>query len=357
MSWQEFWNQIVNYFQANIWNIVGFVLTLVLGLVLIKVIMMILKAVMKKRKVDHIAANFIAALVRFFLLVLYVLILLSMIGVPVTGLTTTVSAAVLAIGVALKEFLSNVAGGLILVGSNKYKMGDYLQVAGVEGSIVDINFLFTTLQTPDNTNVTLPNSTMVNSSVTNLWANPKRRVAIDFSVAYESDTELVKKTLLDVMLSCGLVYKDPAPLCRLKKLNTSSIDYFLTCYCDSQDYWDVYYYIMEYAFDECKRVGINFPFPQVELTQKEKLPMPVAHEKLPERVEKKRTESEDLPELTMDEWENMTLKEMSERRKLEKEYSDRKRKKKKAAEKEKKEKESAKAPGKAESKSSKKDTK
>ncbi|MCR5348115.1 MAG: mechanosensitive ion channel [Bacilli bacterium] len=305
MNWEEIWGQITAYFQNNVWNIVLFFAVLVFGLLFIKVILLVTRSLLRKHGMDPIAIRFLSATLRFFLLLVEVLVLLSIIGVPITGLTTTVSAIVLAVGVALKEFLSNVASGIILVGSRKYKTGDYIQVAGVEGSIVDINFLFTTLKTPNSTQVTLPNSTMVNSPVTNLGAYESRRVAITFSVAYESDTELVQKTLLDVMNSCGMVYQDPAPTCQLKTLGASSIDFFLTCFCDNADYWNVYYYVMDYGFNELKKAGIGFPFQQVEVTNKPPIPMVIADKPLPERVEKKRTRK--LRRLTLEEIEDMTF--------------------------------------------------
>ena len=310
MNWQEMWNKVVEFFQNNVWNIVAFFVVLIVGFIFIRLVLFFMKKIMRRRKIDEMAIRFIAAAVRLVLATILVLLLLAMCGIPVTGLTTAFSAAVLAIGMALKEFLANVAAGIILVGSSKYKTGDYIQVNGHEGCIEDINFLFTTLKTPNSTQVTIPNNMMVNSAVTNLGSYALRRVAIEFSVAYESDTELVKKTLINVMLSSGLVYKDPAPLCRLKTLGESSITYFLTCYCDNGDYWDVYFYIMDHAFDECKRVGIQFPFKQIELTQKTPRPMESEYEGLPERVEKKR--KEEVQKLTIDQLEDMSLREMTE---------------------------------------------
>ncbi|MBQ7242822.1 MAG: mechanosensitive ion channel [Bacilli bacterium] len=310
MTWESFWQSVVNYFTANAWNFLIFGATLVAGLILIWVTLVVIKRIMRIRRVDEMAIRFVAAVLRFLLLILLVLILLSIIGVPINGITTTFSAAVLAVGMALKDFLSNVASGIILVGSRKYKTGDYVQVADVEGSIVDINFLFTTLKTPNSTQVTLPNSTMVNSPVTNLGAYPSRRIAITFTVAYESDTQLVTKTLLSVMKSCPLVYDDPEPTCHLKELGESSIDFFCTCFCDNADYWNAYFYIMDHGFEECKRVGIVFPFKQIELTNKapvEKLPLayPNGLQYEPKKRRKKST-----GKLTVDEMEDLSFLEM-----------------------------------------------
>ena len=300
MDWNAFWEKIRTFFVDNTWNIIWFFVVLVAGLIIIKILMMIFKFIFRKREFDVVAAKFILAIIRFFLLLLLVMILLSVMGVSVTGITTAFSAAVLAIGMALKDFLSSLASGLILVGSKKYKAGDYIIVNGVEGKVEDINFLFTTLKTPDSTQITLPNTMMVNHAVTNLGAYPIRRVVFNFTVAYESDTALVKKVVLDVINSCGLVLKDPAPNCRLKTYDASAINYFVTCFCDKEDYWDTYFYIMDHVFDEFKRNGISIPYQQIEVRERtEKVNYPVEYDALPEREEKIRSKKKKKEDMTL----------------------------------------------------------
>lgn len=308
--WEEFWNKIVTFFQDNVYNIVWFFITLVVGLIVIKLLMMILKYIFKKRRLDKVAAKFILAIVRFLLLLLLIIILLSIMGVPVTGITTAFSAGVLAVGVALKDFLGSLASGLVIVGSNKYKAGDYIIVNGVEGMVEDINFLFTTLKTPNNTQITLPNTMMTNNAVTNLGAYPTRRVTFNFGVAYESDTALVKKIVLDVFNSCGLVLKDPAPTCRLKDYNASSINFFATCFCDKEDYWDTLFYVMDHVYDEFKRNGISIPFQQIEMRErKDVVNAPIEYDHLPQRVEKVRNKKR--KNLTYEDFEDMSFTELA----------------------------------------------
>ena len=294
MTWQEFWNSVVSYFSDNWRNFVWFGIVLAAGLILVPLFLMLVKKIMRHNRVDEIAIRFVAAVLRFCLFLILILILLAIIGIPLNGLVTAISACILAIGMALKEFLSNIAAGIVLVASKNFKKGDFIQVLSsggsitAEGNIIDINFLFTTIKTFQNVQVTFPNNTITNSAVNNLSAYPIRRVDIIIPVAYESDTTLVRKTLVNVMLSCGMVYEDPAPLCRLKTLDNSSINFFLTCYCDTEDYWDVFYYIMDRGFDALKAAGITIPFPQVTISQHSGAPMPVAYDGLPERVEKTR---------------------------------------------------------------------
>jgi len=193
---------------------------------------------------------------------------------------------------ALQNNIANVANGIVIVSSHLFKKGDYISCSGFEGSVLDINFLFTTLKTPDNKKVIIPNSTIVNSGIVNNGSNHLRRVDFTFSVAYESDLELVKKTVIDVMKSDGRVYLDPEPFCKLKVMNASSLDFFANCWCDAEDYWDVYYYVTENVYNEFKRNNISVPYNQLEVRErKDAVNPPVVGAALPERVEKVRVQA------------------------------------------------------------------
>lgn len=292
MDWNEFWNSIKTFFTDNVWNIVLFFAVLILGIVVIKITINIIKRIFAKSKVEKIAQQFIVTTIKVLLYLILVLVLLSLIGVQITGIVTALSALLLAVGLALESNIANLANGIVIVTTKMFKKGDYISVNGVEGSIVDINFLFTTLDTTDNKKVTIPNSTIVNSSVLNAGANARRRVETTFSVAYETDVELVKKIVTDVMKSNGKVFLDPEPFCRLKVLNASSLDFFCHCWCDTEDYWDVYYYVVENVYNEFKRNGISVPYSQLEVRNRtDEVVMPIVAEPLPERVEKERVDA------------------------------------------------------------------
>ena len=291
MDWAGMWNDIVSYFQNNVWNIIFFFVILIVGLIVIKIVMTVLRKVLSKTKMERIAQQFLCTAVKFALWLVLILLLLSQIGIEITGILTTISALILAVGMALESNMANLANGIVIVSNHMFKKGDYIEVDGVEGNITDINFLFTTLLTSDNKKITLPNSTIVNSSVVNLGANPKRRVDFTFSVAYESDVEKVKQIVIDVMKSDGRVYLDPAPFCRLKTMDASSLGFSANCWCDNEDYWDVYYYVMEWVFNEFKRNNISVPYNQLEVRERKDKPATIVEgKKLPERVEKVRAE-------------------------------------------------------------------
>ena len=296
MDWNAIWETIKNYFTDNVWNIVAFFAALLIGIIVIKLLVLVIRRVMIRAKVEEVARNFILTIIKFLLWLVLILILLSIIGVQITGIITALSAAILAVGMALQSNISNIANGIVIVVYKMFKKGDRITVGDKEGTVVEINFLFTTIHTADNRKITIPNSTIVNSAVVNAGANPRRRVDFTFPVAYDSDVDLVKKIVLEVMASDGRIYLDPAPFCKLKTFGSSSIDFFANCWCDSEDYWDVYYYVMENVFNEFKRQGVSIPFAQMEVrTLTEKKEMPYREDGLPKRVEKERSEVESDP--------------------------------------------------------------
>ncbi len=289
MDFKAIWESIKNFFVTNVWNIVLFIAVLILGIIIIKIFLNIIKRILNKTKMEKITQNFLCASLKFVLYLILVLVLFSIIGINVTGIITALSAILLAVGMALESNIANLANGIVIVSTHMFKKGDYITVDGKEGSIVEINFLFTTLVTPDNKRITLPNSIVVNSSVVNAGANNKRRVDFTFSVAYETDVELVKKIVTDVMKSNGKIDLEPTPFCRLKVLNSSSIDFFANCWCDTSDYWDVYYYVIENVYNEFKRNKISIPYNQLEVRNRtDKVVMPFEKAKLQARVEKER---------------------------------------------------------------------
>ena len=287
MDWQAIWNSIVNFFKSNAWNILWFFVILVVGIIVIKIVLRLVKKLFSRTKIEKMAQQFVITILKFVLYLALILVLLSQIGVEISGILTACSAVILAVGMALQNSISNVANGIIIISNKMFKKGDYIITGGVEGQVTDINFLFTTLITTDNKKITLPNSNILNGEVTNLGAYPTRRVDFMFSVAYETDVELVKKIVTDVMKSDGRVLLDPAPFCRLKVLGASSIDFAANCWCDNSDYWDVYYYVIENVYNEFKRNNVSIPYNQLEIRErKDNVVMPVIEAPLQERVEK-----------------------------------------------------------------------
>lgn len=305
MDWNQIWNDIVDFFKNNAWNIVIFFAVLILGIIVIKILLNIIRRVMNKTKMEKITIGFLCAIIKICLYLCLILVLLSIIGIELTGVLTALSALVLAIGMALENIIANAANGIVIVSNKMFKKGDYVEVEGKEGNIVQINFLFTTIMTVDNKRITIPNSSIVNGVVVDYDSCKTRRVDIKFNVAYESDVEQVKKLILECMKSNGKVLLNPEPFCRLNALNSSSIEFVAKCWCDSEDYWDVYYDTLELVYNELKKNNISIPYDQIEIRErKDKVVLPFNKEKIPKRVEKERKENRDI------DLENMNLVEI-----------------------------------------------
>lgn len=301
MDWQQIWETIKTFFTSNYVEIIKFFAVLILGIILIKITLNIIKRIMNKTKMEQVAQSFIYGIIKFCLYLVLLLSLLSIVGISISGIITALSALVLAIGMALQNNISNIANGIVIISSRMFKKGDFISVDGTEGNVYDINFLFTTIMTTDNKKITVPNSTIVNNAVTNYGANKIRRINFSFGVAYESDVEKVKQIVTDVMKSNGKVILEKNVFCRLKSLNDSSIEFFANCWVDNEDYWDVYYFVMENVFNEFKRNNISIPYNQIEIRErKDKVVMPIEKRKLPKRVEKIREEEKHSFDLETD---------------------------------------------------------
>ncbi|MCD7729404.1 MAG: mechanosensitive ion channel [Clostridia bacterium] len=295
MSWSDFWEDIKGFFTNtdNYWTIIAFFAVLLIGIIVVKLLVKLCKGMFKRAKTEPIAQKFVLTIIKFLLYLVLVLILLSVIGIDISGVITALSACVLAVGLALEDLIASVAYGMVVVCYKMVKEGDFVEVDGVSGSVSGINFIFTSITTTDNKRITVPNSKLVTGSLTNYGANPTRRVDFTFSVAYESDVEQVKKIVTDVMKSDGRVRLEKEPFCKLKTLNSSSLDFFANCWCDGSDYWDVYYYVVENVYNEFKRNGISVPFQQIEVRNRvDEVVMPVIGDGIPERVEKQRKEED-----------------------------------------------------------------
>lgn len=292
MDWNGMWETIKAFFTNNGWNILRFFATLIFGIILVKLLLNLTRKVFGKMKVPKMTAQFLLLLIKFLLYLFLVLILLSILGIQISGILTAFSAVLLAVGVALENNISNFANGIILISTKMFNAGDYISIQDdVEGSIVDINFLFTTINTTDNKKITVPNSKLINNSVSNYSAYPTRRVNMLFSVSYDSDVEKVKKIIVDVMKSNGKVYLDKPIFCRLKTLEDSNLIFYAYCWCDTSDYWDVFYYLQENVYNEFKRNGIDIAYNQLEVRNRtDTPPVYIDGDKLPERVEKVREE-------------------------------------------------------------------
>lgn len=258
-------NTIRELINDNANQIIKFLVIAVVGYITIKVVMLIFNKSKSIVKIDPNVGSFLKGLIKFLLYAVYLIVLLTLLGIPMTTFIAMLGAIGLAIALALQGNLSNFASAILILMFKPFVVGDYIQCKGDSGSVRDIQLLFTTVITPDNKKVTIPNSDLINSSVINYTSENTRRVDIVFSAGYDSDVNLVKKVLTDVVARHKKILHIPEPIIRLTKHADNALDYDVKVWVNTFDYWDVFYDLEESVRIEFEKNHIEIPFPQREI--------------------------------------------------------------------------------------------
>ncbi len=253
------WTDVALQWADKVWPAL---LLLVVGLWLVKRVKNVLVKLLQKKSMDEAAASFIGQIAHSVLLVILFISVLSEVGVDTTSLIAALGAAGLAVALALKGSMENLAAGILLVSQRPFKKGDFVEGAGVSGSVEKITMLNTCLKTPDNKLIVVPNSSLINGNLTNFSANPTRRLDLIVGVSYSDDIRLVKETLKEIIAGEPRGKTDPEPLVAVSELADSSVNFTVRIWVDAADYWPTKFDLTEkikLTFDE---KGISIPFPQ-----------------------------------------------------------------------------------------------
>lgn len=261
---------IINFFTKYGPQLLGAIITLVVGLILIKFFLKALKGIMKRSKLDPICHKFFLSLTRISLYILLFIITLSIIGVPMTALITVLGTASLAIGLAIQDSLGNLAGGLILLFSKPFKVGDFVELSAISGTVKHINILQTKLLTVDNKAIIIPNGQVSSAKLINYTSEKTRRLDLTFSISYSDDIALVKQLLTDIASNHELALLDPPPVIRVSSLADSSVDFAVRIWVNTENYWDLNFDMLEQVKSTFDKRGIIIPFNQLDVNIKDR---------------------------------------------------------------------------------------
>ncbi len=220
------------------------------------------RKVMEKRAVDHTLVSFVVNLTYIALLVFVVLAALGQLGIQTTSFIAVIGAAGLAIGLALQGSLSNFAAGFLMIIFRPFKVGDFIEGAGVSGTVEAMQIFTTQLKSPDNKTVIIPNASLTAGNITNYSTKGTRRVDIVMGIGYKDDIDKAKKIMADVLAKDGRVMKDPAPTIAVVELADSSVNFVVRPWVKADDYWNVYFDTTENIKKSFDAEGISIPFPQ-----------------------------------------------------------------------------------------------
>ena len=223
------------------------------------------RKLMEARDSDPTLINFLSNVVYAILLIAVILAALDTLGLPVTSLVAVVGAAGLAVGLALKDSLGNFASGVMLVMFRPFSKGDFVEVAGVAGTVNEVRIFSTILTTPDNKQIIIPNGQVAADTITNYSANDQRRVDIIFGVGYDDDLKVARGVLTRLCTEHPKVLDDPETKIFVMNLGDSSVDFAVRPWAKTEDYWTVYSDLLEQGKVELEAAGCNIPYPQTDV--------------------------------------------------------------------------------------------
>jgi len=243
-------------------KIIAALIILLIGRWLATLISRLIEKALIKSRVDKTLAKFAKNLSHIGLLICVIIAAVASLGVETTQLAVVVGAAGLAIGLALQGSLANFASGFLMIVFRPFKVGDFVEAAGVKGTVDEIQIFNTIIDTPDNIRAIIPNAQITSGNVLNYTVNGTRRVDLVVGVSYEDDLKKAKQVIEDVLAGDGRVLKSPTPVVAVLELGDSSVNFAVRPWVKSADYWDAYFDItakVKLALDEN---DITIPYPQ-----------------------------------------------------------------------------------------------
>lgn len=272
MDFNQIWQEILSWLSTSG---VKLVLGLVAFFIVCKLVNGLSKRIKKRMEKKGVEKTIIVVtykVLRVGLKALVFILLLGFWGIDTAGIGAAIASVGVAIGLAMQGSLSNLAGGILIIILHPFRLGDYIEAQGEEGTVEEISIFYTYLVSSDNKTIMIPNGTLLNGNIINYSKKSLRRVDLLYSVSYAQDFEKAKAVILDVIKNNEMILTDPEPLVRVKTHNASSIDIVTRVWANSGDYWSVYFQMQEDVKKRFDAEGIEIPYPQldVHLDQTEK---------------------------------------------------------------------------------------
>ncbi|NNC76576.1 MAG: mechanosensitive ion channel [Woeseiaceae bacterium] len=237
----------------------------IVGRIAVGFIVRALRAAMRRNEIEKTLETFLCNLIRWALMVVVIIAAIAQVGIETTSFIAVFGAAGLAVGLALQGSLSNFASGVLIVLFRPYRVGDFIEAAGISGSVEQVQILTTILKTGDNKRVIVPNSKVMDSIITNFSANENRRIDLVIGVSYDDNLDKVKKTLQELVDADERILEDPAPKIAVLELADSSVNFVVRPWARTEDYWNVRFDLTEAIKKRFDEENITFPFPQQDV--------------------------------------------------------------------------------------------
>jgi small conductance mechanosensitive channel len=235
------------------------------GRIIARILQRGLRKLMRTQEVDKILETFVCNLAYWTIMTFVIIAAINQVGIQTTSLIAIMGAAGLAVGLALQGSLSNFAAGVLIVVFRPYRVGDWVEAAGISGAVEQVQILTTVLKTGDNKQIIVPNSQIMGSIITNYSANETRRVDLTVGVSYGDDLDKVRATIRELVDADERILKDPACLIAVATLADSSVNFTVRPWVKTADYWGVMFDLTEAIKKRFDQEGISIPFPQQDV--------------------------------------------------------------------------------------------
>jgi len=258
-------DKFIEYAVPVVKNIAFAIVVLVVGLLIIKLVNKKVGKLVDKKKIDPTLRPFIKSLISVALKVLLIVSIISILGIETTSFVALFGAAGLAVGLAFQGSLSNFAGGVLLIVTKPFRVGDFVEADGYSGTVEAIQILYTELVTPDNKVIRIPNGSLSNQSIINYSEKEVRRVDFKFGVGYETESKKVIGVLTEIAADHPLVLTEPNPFIRMSEHADSAVVYTVRVWAKAENYWTVYFDVIEKVKQRFDEENLHIPYPQMDV--------------------------------------------------------------------------------------------
>ena len=256
---KEILSKLIDYGMSIGGKILLALVVLIVGCLIIKGVKKAIEKTDKISKLDKTVQTFLKHLVSIVLYAVLLITVIGILGIPMSSVVAVLASCGLAVGLALQGALSNFAGGLMILIFKPFRVGDYIEASGAEGTVRDISVFYTTLITVDNKRITVPNGDLMNANVTNFSSEPTRRIDLEFKLTNDCDPALARKVLLEAAQNTEAVLSEPAPFARMTGVDDDTYIFTVRAWVKNEAYWDVYFTLLNNCADALAENGIDDP--------------------------------------------------------------------------------------------------
>ena len=264
-DWAALWAVVENYGVDFGIKLVVALVIFIIGRFVAGMVQKGLRKLMQAQQVDKILESFVCNLAYWTVMIFVIIAAINQVGIQTTSLIAVMGAAGLAVGLALQGSLSNFAAGVLIVIFRPYRVGDFVEAAGIAGVVEQVQMLTTVMKTGDNKQIVVPNAQIMDSIITNYSANDTRRVDMTIGVSYDDDLDKVRTTLQALIDADERILKDPACTIAVAELADSSVNFAVRPWVRTADYWGVQFDLTEAIKKRFDKEGISFPYPQQDV--------------------------------------------------------------------------------------------